>query len=78
MNEEKSNQKSAIIEIMKQDEKDGLYDEPKTKRWENVKPKGIINQINWTNKIEPIKEAYEPKVLDYTKYSKDEDGYFRK
>lgn len=34
------------------------------KRWENVKPKGIINQINWTDINEPIKEAYEPKVGD--------------
>ena len=64
VNEEKSNQKSDIIEIMKQDEKDGLYDEPQTKHWENVKPKGIINQINWTDINEPIKEAYEPKVGD--------------
>jgi len=47
------------------------------KRWENVKPKGIINQINWSDVNEPIKEEdifykggepitepYEPKVGD--------------
>ena len=34
------------------------------KRWENVKPKAIINQINWTDINEPIKEPYEPKVGD--------------
>ena len=60
VNEEKSNQKSAIIEIMKQDEKDGLYDEPKTKRWENVKPKGIIHALK--------EEVYEPKVGDKYRY----------
>ena len=38
--------------------------EPQTKRWENVKPKAIINQINWTDINEPIKEAYELKVGD--------------
>ena len=71
VNKEKSNQKSAIIEIMKHDEKDGLYNEQKTKRWENIKPKAIINQINWTDINEPIKEVnepitelYEPKVGD--------------
>ena len=50
---------------------------PQTKRWENVKPKAIINQINWTYINEPIKEEdifykggepitepYEPKVGD--------------
>ena len=47
------------------------------KRWENVKPKAIINQINWSDVNEPIKEEdifykggepitepYEPKVGD--------------
>ena len=47
------------------------------KRWENVKPKAIINQINWNDINEPIKEEdifykggepiiklYEPKVGD--------------
>ena len=51
--------------------------EPQTKRWENVKPKAIINKINWTDINEPIKkedifykggepikEPYEPKVGD--------------
>ncbi len=38
--------------------------EPQTKPSENIKPKGIINQINWTDINEPIKEAYEPKVGD--------------
>ena len=37
---------------------------PQTKRWENVKPKAIINQINWTDINEPITEPYEPKVGD--------------
>ena len=37
---------------------------PQTKRWENVKPKGIINQINWSGVNEPITEPYEPKVGD--------------
>lgn len=60
VNEEKSNQKSAIIEIMKQDEKDGLYDEPKTNHWENVKPKGIIQALK--------EEFYEPKVGDKYRY----------
>ena len=48
--------------------------EPQTKRWENVKPKGIIQALK--------EEACDPNVnnhgLHYTKYSKDEDGYFRK
>ena len=52
-----------------------------TKRWENVKPKAIINQINWTDINEPIKEEdmfykggepikepYEPKVGDRYRY----------
>jgi hypothetical protein len=47
---------------------------PQTKRWENVKPKGIIQALK--------EEACDPNVnnhgLHYTKYSKDEDGYFRK
>ena len=38
--------------------------EPQTKPSENIKPKWIINQINWTDINEPIKEAYEPKVGD--------------
>ena len=51
------------------------------KRWENVKPKAIINQINWTDINEPIKEEdmfykggepikepYEPKVGDRYRY----------
>lgn len=50
---------------------------PQTKRWENLKPKAIINQIKWTDINEPIKEEdifykggepitepYEPKVGD--------------
>ena len=45
------------------------------KRWENVKPKAIINQINWTDINEPIKEAYEPKVGDRFK-DKDEQGFW--
>lgn len=48
--------------------------EPQTKRWENVKPKEIIQALK--------EEACDPNVnnhgLHYTKYSKDEDGYFRK
>ena len=47
---------------------------PQTKRWENVKPTGIIQALK--------EEACDPNVnnhgLHYTKYSKDEDGYFRK
>jgi len=62
VNEEKSNQKSDIIEIMKQDEKDGLYDEPQTKRWENLKPKAIINQIKWTDKCSDTADKIEEEL----------------
>jgi hypothetical protein len=42
---------------------------PQTKRWENVKPKGIINQINWSGVNEPITEPYEPKAGDVLIYN---------
>lgn len=43
-----------------------------------IKTKPIKEEDIFYKGGEPIKEPYEPKVLDYNKYSKDEDGYFRK
>jgi hypothetical protein len=60
---EKPKQKAILKEMMAQDEKDGLYEQitdevnkPKTKRLENVKPKGIIQALK--------EEVYTPKVGD--------------
>ena len=39
--------------------------EPQTKRWENVKPKAIINQIKWTDKCSDTADKIEEEDIFY-------------
>jgi hypothetical protein len=48
---------------------------PQTKRWENVKPKAIINQINWTDKCSDTADKIEEELRKLENSKKFHDDF---